>query len=408
MSEPSATPVRLSALQWRVFAVSFLIIFVEGFDAQIMAFIARTLATDWNLGAAAVTQMFVASILGAVIGGLTAGLGDIVGRKRLLVVAVLSISALTLAAAFVRTPEMMVGLRFATGVFIGASIPNVFALSSDFSPPERRGAIITTVSCGLAVGGAVGGVVSGALLALYGWQSCFIVAGLMTLAVAPFAIFTLTGAPSAFQPNTAAAADTRKPIKAILGVRLVTGALCIFGVSIFGLTVLQFLLSWTPWMLSEAGLPVDEAAHGSVWLNIGGIAGTLLIGRLMDRFNPMLVIGLSLGVGYCAVALAANVLQSQFATLALMFVIGWTLVGGTLGLNAFASGFFPREIRSIGLGMNYLSGRLGGVFGPILGGALIGAGLTTATIFPIGALPLLLAIVLVGSLAVLTRRTASN
>ncbi len=72
---------------------------------------------------AAVTQMFVASILGAVIGGLTAGLGDIVGRKRPLVVAVLSISALTLAAAFARTPEMMIGLRFATGVFIGASVP---------------------------------------------------------------------------------------------------------------------------------------------------------------------------------------------------------------------------------------------------------------------------------------------
>ncbi len=91
-----------------------------------------------------------------------------------------------------------------------------------------------------------------------------------------------------------------------------------------------------------------------------------------------------------------------------MFVIGWTLVGGTLGLNAFASGFFPREIRSIGLGLSYLSGRLGGVFGPILGGTLIGAGFTTATIFPVGALPLLLAIVLVGGLTLLTRRAEPN
>lgn len=59
---------------------------------------------------------------------------------------------------------------------------------------------------------------------------------------------------------------------------------------------------------------------------------------------------------------------------------GAGIVGSQLGLNGFAAAAYPTALRSTGVGWALGIGRLGGILGPILGGALLGLGFSPAAI----------------------------
>ena len=59
---------------------------------------------------------------------------------------------------------------------------------------------------------------------------------------------------------------------------------------------------------------------------------------------------------------------------------------------------YPPQIRSTGVGWALGVGRIGAVLGPIVGGLLIGAGVSTGLIFSLYALPAMIAAVLVISI----------
>ena len=77
--------------------------------------------------------------------------------------------------------------------------------------------------------------------------------------------------------------------------------------------------------------------------------------------------------------------------LVLFGLIGFGVQGGFVGLYSVAARFYPTEIRSTGVGFAMSAGRVGGIVGPLLGGLLIGAGLSMTANFMIFAIPTLLA-----------------
>ena len=60
-------------------------------------------------------------------------------------------------------------------------------------------------------------------------------------------------------------------------------------------------------------------------------------------------------------------------------------------LLALAAELYPAEIRSTGIGWAMGIGRLGAVIGPLLGGVLIGQGLSIPNLMMIYAIPLVIA-----------------
>ena len=75
-------------------------------------------------------------------------------------------------------------LRLIGGIGMGCIIPNATALIGEYSPEGRRVTLMMTITVGFTAGGAVAGFVARALIPQFGWQSVFLVGGVIPLVIA--------------------------------------------------------------------------------------------------------------------------------------------------------------------------------------------------------------------------------
>ena len=82
----------------------------------------------------------------------------------------------------------------------------------------------------------------------------------------------------------------------------------------------------------------------------------------------------------------------------MVFVAGFTVIGGQPAINALAASYYPTELRTTGVGWSLGVGRIGSVIGPVLGGWLIALQWSQANLFHAVAVPslLIIAILLFG------------
>ena len=97
-----------------------------------------------------------------------------------------------------------------------------------------------------------------------------------------------------------------------------------------------------------------------------------------------------------AISLTVMGLQPTLIVLYLFVAIaGATSIGSQIILYSFASQFYPTEVRSTGVGWASGVGRIGGIIGPLLGGALLALSLPFQQNFMVLAVPGLLAAIVV-------------
>ena len=91
---------RWGPLQRRVAALCGVIALVDGFDTQIVAYMAPAIAAEWDLARGAFGTVFAAGMLGLTLGSMSGGaVADRWGRKRVIVVASLFFGLCSLATA---------------------------------------------------------------------------------------------------------------------------------------------------------------------------------------------------------------------------------------------------------------------------------------------------------------------
>jgi MFS transporter, AAHS family, 4-hydroxybenzoate transporter len=158
----------------------------DGFDLQLVGVAAPWLADAWNLkpsqlvGPVQSANLF-GMMLGAIILG---GLGDRLGRKRIIVAGALLFGLSTLACLFTSNVTELSVVRFVTGVGLGGVLPNVIALAAESAPRAKRAMVTSIVIIGMSLGSGMPGVVAAKLIPAYGWESLFIVGGVMPLVIA--------------------------------------------------------------------------------------------------------------------------------------------------------------------------------------------------------------------------------
>jgi AAHS family 4-hydroxybenzoate transporter-like MFS transporter len=161
-----------------------------------------------------------------------------------------------------------------------------------------------------------------------------------------------------------------------------------------------FLVNWTPLILVDAGLDHHRAIMGVVTLNLGGIIGSLVLGRISDKRGPFLAIGAAFAVGALFVAIVGLMIQSSATVLlALIFVVGLCLFGAQLNIPALAANYYPLQMRSTGIGWSMGMGRLGSIVGPTVGGALVAFGLASGQLFLCAAVPAVVACITVAAMS---------
>ena len=144
--------------------------------------------------------------------------------------------------------------------------------------------------------------------------------------------------------------------------------------------------------MANAGYGFSSSLMFLLFMNIGAIFGAIGGGWLGDRFNIKSVI-----IAFCVIATASVFfLGTKNSPAVLYFIVavaGATTIGTTILMYAYVGQFYPGAIRSTGIGMASGVGRLGGIFGPTLGGYLLSLALPHQTNFLVFAIPGIIAAV---------------
>jgi sugar phosphate permease len=264
------------------------------------------------------TGAVFATALGAyAVGKVILGIaGDLLGGKAILLLAMSTAVIATLLGGVLDWPSVL-GARPAIWVMGSFVVLNRFGQSggwggvvhivSRWFPPARSGAVMGIASTSYDIGNVAALLLCAALVqAGAGWRALLLVNPLLLAAVTVLVFLALRGAPAQAsagvgraEPEDADAcadepgAERREPLRSLVA-RLVKER------SVWMTVLLSFLLTfvragfmtWTPRYLYDVATAAGSttALSGSIaksaFFGVAGMAGSLVIGRLSDRWGP--------------------------------------------------------------------------------------------------------------------------
>jgi AAHS family 4-hydroxybenzoate transporter-like MFS transporter len=131
------------------------VVFMDGFDAQAIGYVAPSLSQAWQLAPGALGPVFGAGLFGIMLGALAGGpAADYLGRRRVIIFAALFFGICSLVTAVVKDVQQLLIIRFITGVGLGAAMPNAIALISEYSPKRHGDGNVLRILVGRSSGRA--------------------------------------------------------------------------------------------------------------------------------------------------------------------------------------------------------------------------------------------------------------
>jgi MFS transporter, AAHS family, 4-hydroxybenzoate transporter len=407
----------LSRFQKTVIALCFLVVAIDGFDTAAIGFIAPSLRAEWGVTPAELAPLFAAGLFGLMAGAFVFGpLADRIGRKPVLIATTVFFGLMTFASAFSPSVEWLIALRFLTGIGLGGAMPAAITLTAELCPEKRRSSLVTLMFCGFTIGSASAGLAASGIVATFGWQGLLILGGILPVLLVPVLIALLPESPrylaaSGTEPakiaevlqKMAPQADlsgatfalpvrpTGSPVSQLFKDGLGLGTLLIWTTFFMSLLVFYLLSSWLPLLITSAGFSMEHASLMGATLAAGGTVGAILIGRLMDRFEPHRVLAGAYLVAGAFVILLGSAVATPWLLVVAIFGAGFGVAGAQVGVNALAAGYYPTASRATGVSWANAVGRTGSVLGSMIGGVLLSLGWDLAMVFAAAALPAFLA-----------------
>jgi len=390
---------RIGFTQSMALLVCILVCFIDGFDIFMIGKIAPAIARDFGQPSEAMTPLFVYQQIGLAVGAFVVSpLADRFGRRAMLIFSCLTFGAITWASIHAQTLHQLALLRGVAGVFMAAGLPMAMAMISEITPRRLRSTFVAVALAGYSTGSAASGVVAAWLLDDYGWHSGFWIGGLVPLLCVPLLILFV---PESLKfraernPNDRGIAKTLRKLDPDIALRgdelfvIESGGTkgrkarltdvfsddrawmttVIWAACMLSMTNIALMGAWLPTFFQEmAGIPIQQFAVVAMIGYMGGVAGTLVIGWLMDRMKPALLLaGFYVLVAASLVALAWVPFHSAaFVVVAILWSFFQT--GGQGGLNTLVTHVYPPRMRSTALGWAGGAGRVGGIVAPIAGG----------------------------------------
>jgi MFS family permease len=259
------------------------------------------------------------------LGSLPAGrLGDLWGRRAMMVVFFFGMGASALLASAAQGPWQLAAALTAIGTF--ASIYHPVGIPMLLQSAARPGATIGVNGLSGNLGIAVAAALTGLLMQWFGWRAAFAVPGVACLALA---IVFMRVVP----PETESPARRKRGGAVRLSRAQVARALAVMTLaSATGGILFNFTTNGNAQLLTERfrGVMSDPATLGLLLASIYAIASVaqVVVGRLIDRFalKP-----LYLGIALLQVPVLLLASQGQ----------GWALYAAMLGMMIFIFGAIP-------------------------------------------------------------------
>jgi AAHS family 4-hydroxybenzoate transporter-like MFS transporter len=407
----------LSRFQIGTIVLCGLVLLLDGFDTQSIGFLVPPISASLHIPLRAFGPVLVAGLVGLMLASMASGpIADRWGRRWAVIGSTLAFGVFSIFTARSTSLNELVLFRFLTGLGLGGAMPNVVALASEYAPKRLQAVLVSMIFSGMGLGALVAGIAGSFMLPVWGWRSVLYLGGGLPIALAFILIAALPESIRflmlrGIDPKRVATLARRMglsdqqattPVRKTsdnLSERLAvvnlftegrsTGTLLLWVPFFMNLLILYFILSWLPALLRQAGLPQQAGITGVSLFSLGGVIGSLLEGRWMNRFGASKLMLTEFIVSLLLIVLLAFLFASYPIMMAVTFTLGVSVQGAQAGLNALAAIFYPTSIRSTGIGWCSGIGRIGSIIGPLIGGVLLSLAWTPRQIFLSGVVPAL-------------------
>jgi len=407
----------MSVFQIQTVFICTLINMLDGFDVLVMSFAAASVSSEWTLTPYQLGILLSAGLFGMAIGSISLGaLADRLGRKRLVNICLVIITAGMFASAYSENQEQLLAFRFVTGIGIGGMLATLTTLVSEYSNESSRGLCIGFLQSGYPLGALLGGIVSVYLIDSFGWRSLFIFGGSLSLIMLPFVFWKLPESldflllrgnqanKSKIQQilteleietseflNTTEDSEKKADWISLFSSDSRANTLYLWTCYFLLMFSFYFVVSWTPKLLVDAGLTTGQGISAGVYLQAGGLVGAISLGLLGYKFKVPILTSVFFCCGVAAMLFYGLVELSLVYLMLVAAVMGFFLIGAMIGLYTIAPSVYPANVRVSGVGLAIGIGRLGAIVAPLAGGIILNSGYSTDEIFVIFSIPLILA-----------------
>jgi putative MFS transporter len=378
--------------QYRLFVIFGLVWMADAMQVLSIGFSAPSIAKTFGLTIPQALQTGTMFFVGMLFGAFLFGrLADRIGRRPVLMWAVVIDACAGVASAFAPDFQWLLILRFLTGIGVGGTLPVDYTMMAEFLPSKRRGRWLVWLESFWAVG-----TILLAILALvassYGdnaWRIIFFVTGIPAL-VGVILRFYIPESPL-YLNRVGKSEQARLVLERVARVNgnkvtidplepqnmVRKSVFALFGRGLTRRTV-SLLVAWMFISIAYYGvfvyLPVKLSAEGMgfmrgqeflIVLALAQLPGFALSAYAVERYGrkPTLIGFLLLSAVGCLLYSLGNSVPLIVGSTLLM---SFSLLGTWGALYAFTPEVYPTDLRASGMGLAGAIARLGGLFAPAL------------------------------------------
>ena len=378
--------------QYRLFVIFGLVWLADAMQVLSIGFSAPSIAKTFGKTVPEALQTGTFFFIGMLIGAFVFGrLADRIGRRPVLMMAVVIDACAGVASAFAPEFAWLLVLRFITGIGVGGTLPVDYTMMAEFLPSDRRGRWLVLLESFWAVG-----TIFLAILALVAvswgddaWRVIFFVTGLPAL-IGVVLRFYIPESPM-FLNRNGKSEEARKVLQRVAKVNGTTAEipalqpekqerksiLALFNGDLrrrsFSLFLAWALISiayygvfvYLPVKLSSEGFAFMRGQVFLVVLALVQLPGFALSAYGVERWGrkPTLIGFLLLSAVGC---MFYSLGSSPFVVIGSTLLMSFSLLGTWGALYAFTPEVYPTDLRASGMGMAGAVARFGGLFAPAI------------------------------------------
>jgi MFS family permease len=345
---------------------------LDAFDAMLYALVLAHIMRDFGMSKATAGLLYTLTLVASGIGGVLFGfIADGIGRKRALMLSILTYSICSFASGLSTGIVSLAVFRFLLGLGMGGEWNTGATLVAETWPDERRAKAIGLVQSSWAIGFALAALVAGVVLRYANWRAVFFV-GILPAALT---LWIRNGVPESemWEKRQRGAANSSRTVSTqesngdsflqIFRPPYLKSTVTLLFLNFFGMFGWWGLFTWLPPYLS---LPVEQGGRG---FGVMGTTSLLVVLNLFGMFPGYASFGwvadhLGRRRSFVLYTFTAAVLVPLYAMArspAVLLILGTVVAffgtGFFSGSGIVGSEIFPTRVRARALGFTYNGAR---------------------------------------------------
>lgn len=365
-----------------LFALLCLATFFEGFDTKLASFVQPVIATEYGAGIAEVGTAIGITSFGMVLAFFVNLLADVIGRRPVFLGALVAYATFTLATAAAPDLAAFTALQFFARMAMVVELFLAYTILSEEVPPDIRGRVNGFFASTATLGAAVPAGLLAPLEAIgVGWRGLFVI-GAFPLLLLPI-YFRRIPETRAFRERTNTSARYGEDFVRIARTLLRSGdrsrlarvSTLWIAINFWSGSAMYLFFVYVQGELGWTAEDVQLLPLGTIPI---GLALYSLSGFVMDLLGRRTAATLYLLACFVTTLVCYRATDDRVIYWAYCTMFG--LNGVWVVVTTWTLELFPTSTRATALAIaNNLVGRMGLVFGPMLGGLLAEAWGSTAS-----------------------------